>query len=136
MARLYRQCVTRYRLPNGKAVKKGTSGARKSKEHSEKWYCEYTDASDHVRRVPLSPKFAQTMMAELIHKADRERSGRSDPFEAHAKRPLSDHLADYKGDLLAKGNTWPSKSHESRHCVRRAGFGVSATFRPAAFRAT
>ena len=44
-------------------------------------------------------------MAEHVKKAELGRAGICDPFEAHRKRPLAEHLVDFEGDLKAKGNT-------------------------------
>ena len=45
------------------------------------------------------------MVADLKRKAMQCRAGVADPFEAHRKRPLSEHLADFEKSLEHKGNT-------------------------------
>ncbi len=45
------------------------------------------------------------MLNELVRKAAREATGDFDPFEEHRKRPLSEHLADYRKYLAAKSGT-------------------------------
>ena len=51
---------------------------------------------------------AQAMLNELVRKAEREAAGIVDPFESNRKRPLAEHLADYKRHLENKG---VSKDH-------------------------
>jgi integrase len=74
---------------------------------SAKWYGEYIDADDMTRRVPLSADktAAQQMLAELVRKAELGKAGIRDPFEAHHKRPLVEHVEDYRRYLAAEGNT-------------------------------
>jgi len=48
---------------------------------------------------------AQQMLAELVRKAELGKAGLLDPFEAHRRRPLSEHLDDYRRYLEADGNT-------------------------------
>src|SRR5262249_14762030 len=47
----------------------------------------------------------EQLMAELERKAARREQGLVDPFEHHRKRTLSDHLADFRSALAAKGNS-------------------------------
>ena len=74
---------------------------------SRKWYGTYRDADGIVRTVPLSTDrtAAQQMLSELVKRAELGKAGIVDPFEGHARRPLAEHLADFKADLNAKGNT-------------------------------
>jgi integrase len=74
---------------------------------SKKWYGEYKDADGVEQCVPLSTDktAAGQMLAELVKKAELGKAGISDPFEAHRKRPLAEHLADFEADLKAKGST-------------------------------
>ena len=53
MAHLFKPVVIRYRLPNGKAVRKGTPGAQKVRERTKKWYGSYEDADGMPVRKPL-----------------------------------------------------------------------------------
>ncbi len=61
---------------------------------------------------------AEILEGELIRRAAREHAGLANPYEAHAKRPLTEHVTDWHAALLAKGNT---KQHadESRNRVLR-----------------
>src|SRR5262249_1130887 len=58
------------------------------------------------RPIPLSANkvAAQQILAELVRKAELGRVGIIDPFEAHRKRPLREHLADYRRELEARDN--------------------------------
>ncbi|HCK40061.1 MAG TPA: hypothetical protein DHW22_00340 [Planctomycetaceae bacterium] len=64
-------------------------------------------ANGKERRVPLAAdrSAALAMLNELVRKAEREAAGLADPFEAHRKRSLVDHLAEYKKHLESKGTT-------------------------------
>jgi integrase len=107
MAHLFKPVVIRYRLPDGKAVPKGTPAARKVRERTKKWYASYEDGDGMPARKPLcaDKSAANTMLNELVKKSSRERAGDRDPFEEHRKRPLAEHQADFKRHLEAKGNT-------------------------------
>jgi integrase len=64
--------------------------------------------SGHVKgqRVTLctNKEAAEVMLADLIRRAERGGVGMCDPFERHSKRPLSEHVADYRRELEARGN--------------------------------
>ena len=89
MAHLFKPVVIRYRLPNGKAVRKGTPGASKVCERAKKWYGSYEDGEGIPVRKPLckDKSAARTMLNERVRKASREAAGDFDPFEEHRKRP-------------------------------------------------
>lgn len=48
---------------------------------------------------------AMQRLAELIRRSERKESGLADPFEESRKRPLGEHLDDYRRFLGAEGNT-------------------------------
>ncbi len=48
---------------------------------------------------------AEKMLGDLIRKAELADRGIADPFEAHHKRPLAEHLADWAAALSADGST-------------------------------
>ncbi len=77
------------------------------RERTKKWYGSYEDADGMPVRKPLcaDKAAANTMLGELVKKANRERAGDRDPFEEHRKRPLTEHRADFKRHHEAKGNT-------------------------------
>jgi hypothetical protein len=85
MAYLSKPIVTRYRLPDGKTVAKGTPGARKVRERTEKWYGNYKTADDTWEREPVcaDKEAAKTMLRDLDRKAQREAAGDVDHFAEH-----------------------------------------------------
>ena len=103
MPSVFKKSVVRYLDTAGKQVPKGTPGARKHKEKSSKWYGRVPGAA---KPVPLcaNKTAAQMMLNELVKKAELAKAGIVDPFEAHRKRPLVEHLADYIGELKARGD--------------------------------
>jgi len=74
---------------------------------TSKYYGCYTDADGIRRRVALfTDKVAsEQKLAELQREAVRRRSGLSDRFDEHARRPLVEHLAEFRRHLQAKNNT-------------------------------
>jgi hypothetical protein len=84
-------------------VPKGTVGAVKVNKKSGKWYGRATSGA---KPVPLSSNktAAQQLLADLVKKAELGRAGIVDPFEEHTKRPLADHLADFRRELEARDN--------------------------------
>src|SRR5690242_17752271 len=102
MASVFKKSVVRYLDAAGKQVPKGTPGAHKHKEKSTKWYGRVPGAP---RPVPLSAnkKVAGMMLNDLIKKAENAKLGIGDPFEKHHRRPLVEHLDDYRGVLKATG---------------------------------
>jgi len=95
-------------------------------------------ANGKERRVPLAAdrSAALAMLNELVRKAEREAAGLADPFEAHRKRSLVDHLAEYKKHLESKGTT---KDHVQTTHQRALAIvdpdqsTPSMTYRPAAY---
>jgi integrase len=71
-----------------------------------RWYVTYRDASGIVRRKKGYTDRAATeqLAAKLEKRAAQEIEGLIDPFEEQRKRPLSEHLMDYKRELEARGN--------------------------------
>jgi len=107
MASVFKLRVIRYVDDNGRRVSKGTSGARLKKERSTKWYGEYIDEHQIRRRVPLATDktVSQTMLADLVRRAERRRVGLTDPNEAQLKRPIAEHVQEYRDFLSAKEGT-------------------------------
>ena len=83
MAKVFKKSITRYLDHAGRQVKKGTPGARKSREKSAKWYGR---VPGDPRDVPLSTNksAAQIMLNELVRKAELAKAGIHDPFEGGA----------------------------------------------------
>jgi hypothetical protein len=97
----------RFKDKRGKTVQAPlTEDGQRIRLLSRKWYGEYRDADDNLQTVPLSTDktAAGQMLAALVHKAEMKKANCSDPFEAHRKRPLTEHLEDFKRSLLAKGS--------------------------------
>jgi len=107
MASLFRKTVTRYLDSNGNRVGKKTPGSQKKTVTLKPWYGKYRDADGIERRQKLSTNkaSARQMLAELERKAEQQRSGLCSPFEEHATRLLTEHLADFHSNLQDDGNT-------------------------------
>lgn len=92
------------RFVQRRRVKPGTPGASKVKRKSTKWYGRLPGGA---KPIPLSANkvAAQQMLAALVNKAELGKVGIADPFEAHRKRPLLEHVADFKAYLTDKGNS-------------------------------
>jgi integrase len=98
----------RYRNRKGKlALAPLTEDGQAILLESRKWYVEYRDAADVLRKVPgyTDKQATEQLATELERRAAREAVGMTDPFEVHRKRLLADHLGDFERALLAKGNT-------------------------------
>ena len=106
MASIYRPTIVRYLDAHGNRVAKGTPGAKKVKQKSDTWRGKFKGADGVFRTVTLCDDrdAAQEMFSEIAKRARRESRGDIDPFEDHRKRPLIEHLADFKTHLEAKGS--------------------------------
>ena len=93
-----------YKKPEKKTDPK--TGQRVTRD-SRKWWGRFRDEHGQDKRVPLvgDKTAAQTMLNDLVRKVERTIAGLEDPYEKHRKRPLKDHLADYKKCLENKGST-------------------------------
>ena len=80
---------------------------KKIKHKAAKWYISYRDADDILRRVPghKSKDIALQMAARLEREAGLAKEGIVDPFVAHRKKPLTEHLTEFTESLKAKGIT-------------------------------
>jgi integrase len=96
---------------------------------SEKWYGEYRDADGVLRTEPLSTDktAAAQMLAALVKKAELGKSGILDPYEQHRKRPLAEHLADWREALRASG-AGPKHVRERVNAARRVLDGCKFVF--------
>ena len=96
---------------------------------SRKWWGRYRDGLGIERRVPLArdKTAAQSMLNELVLKAERQAAGQLDPFEDHAKRPLNEHIDAFEEHLRHKGNT-AQHVYEVATKVRRIAAGCKWTF--------
>jgi site-specific recombinase XerD len=110
MANLYKKPV----------VIKDPKSGKKTKTKSKKWWGRFRDENGCEKRVPLAADktAAQAMLHELLRRIDREKAGLIDPAEEQRKRPLSEHLADFKRYLTNKGVT-PKQTNESTAQVQK-----------------
>ena len=97
MANLFKKNLTKTDPKTGK----------KKKSKSRKWWGKYRDALGATRRKPLCTDkgAAQTMLNELVKKAERERAGMVSPFDEHLKNPITKHLVDFEKHLADKGSS-------------------------------
>lgn len=74
---------------------------------ARKWYIEFRDANDTVRRRPgfTDKQATRQLSVELERRAAQRQSGFVDRHAEHRKRPLIEHLEDWKNFLVSKGNT-------------------------------
>jgi integrase len=74
---------------------------------SQKWHVKYVDSDGIERRVTAyKDKVAsQQLAARLEKEAELAREGVVDRYKEHRKRPLVEHLEDFRQALLAKGDT-------------------------------
>jgi integrase/recombinase XerD len=77
------------------------------KKKSKFWYIDYKFVDGIRKRVKaFKDKTATTQMAAKLEKeAELAEVGIVDRFKEHRKRPLKEHLADFKANILSKGNT-------------------------------
>jgi site-specific recombinase XerD len=97
MANLYKKTV----------VKTDSKTGKKTKTESKKWWGQYRDARGTLKRVPLAcnKNIAQQMLAEIVARIEREKSGIVDPTITEMKRPIKQHLDDFEKHQKSKNNT-------------------------------
>src|SRR5689334_2308894 len=97
MASLYRKPV----------ITKDPVTGQKTKTQSKKWWGQYKDADGRLRRHPLSvdKMAAQSMLNAIVRRIEREKSGLVEPSDAQRKRPISQHVEEFKSYLENKGVT-------------------------------
>jgi hypothetical protein len=108
MASIFKRKYTK--VVDGKRVKK----------QSLRWYIKYRDADGIERRVrAFKDKIAsQQLAAKLEKEAELAGSGVIDRYKEHRKRPLVEHLEDFRQSLLARGNT-EKHANLTAHQIRR-----------------
>jgi len=104
MANLLKPWVVRYLDADGRQVRKGTEGARKTKKQTPKWYGQYTDLDGKRRRVPLctDKAAARQMLAKIEREVQLGRAGVHDPFADHRGKPIATHVDAYEAHLRGK----------------------------------
>ncbi len=97
MASVFKQQYTAKDPKTGKRV------TRKSKH----WYIEYREHDGTRKRVRgfTDKKDTMQLAVRLEHEADLVAAGMGDRFKKHRKRPLMEHLEEFKASLKAKGTT-------------------------------
>jgi integrase/recombinase XerD len=90
------------------------------KTKSRKYWGQYKDALGRLKRVPLAVDklAAETMLNKLVRKVERERAGLVDSTDEQRKRPLFQHVTEFKGHLANKGVT-PKQVMELTHKLQR-----------------
>src|SRR5262249_5286003 len=90
------------------------SGFKKARDRTNKlasWFIAYRDENGRRRMVKGCPDKSATeaMARKLESEADLRRRGvidlKADACAAHEARPLADHLADWRADLILRGDT-------------------------------
>jgi integrase len=101
MADLFRKQTVVSKTPDGKKCNKDTPGAVKHILRSRKWY-----GTVNGQAVPLcvDKAKARQMLAKRTSDAALAGVGLGDPYAEHRKRPLTEHLKDYRKELAARGN--------------------------------
>jgi hypothetical protein len=84
----------------------GKNGKRIRKQ-SAYWYIDYKTADGTRKRVKSFKDKAATaqLAAKLEREAEQAQVGIIDKYKQHRKRPLIEHLADFKASLVNKGTT-------------------------------
>ena len=98
----------RIKGPDGRMVLAPlTNDGKRCRLKARKWHIRFRDAAGVVRQVAgFSDREAtRQRAAQLEREAELGRAGVVDPFKEHRKRPLAEHLADYRQSLRDKGNT-------------------------------
>jgi len=74
---------------------------------TRKWYVEYRDADGIVRRRAgfTDKKATEQLAAQLEREAAQRKTGLIDRHAEYRKRPLKEHLSDWRENLTARGNT-------------------------------
>src|SRR4051794_768337 len=100
MADLFKKQTTVWRL-NGKKVPPGTPGATKEVIASRKWY-----GTVKGKATPLSADktVAKRILAKLTTDEDLAGAGLAALYADHKKKPLAEHLQDYRRELEARNN--------------------------------
>jgi hypothetical protein len=110
--------LARFKDKKGKTVTAPlTDDGQRIRLLSRKFYGTFKDKHSNEKTVPLFTDEVPSgqKLAELERKAIMQAAGRADPFEEHNKRPMADHLDDYRRYLEAKGDT---QDHAAKTCSR------------------
>jgi integrase len=96
MASLYKKPIFIRDLRTGQRVK----------AKSKKWWGRFRDSAGQEKRVPLAVDraAAQSMLNDWVRRVEREKVGLIEPTDEQGKRPLAQHVADYRQYLKSKAN--------------------------------
>jgi site-specific recombinase XerD len=98
----------RFKVRNGKTIEGPVSkDGKRVRLQSKKWYGEYRSRDGILHTVPLSSdrSASEILLAELVRKVEMGLAGCSDPFEEHRKRPLAEHVEDFRRAMEARNNS-------------------------------
>jgi hypothetical protein len=115
--RLTKPIYTRYRDEQGKPVLKGTPGAIKFQEESEKWYAQWYEGGKKKRKPLATDKgVAQKLLGDHIVALEKGEARMTDPYKKHRKAPLLDHVIAYLKtlDQAVKDGTMSGKHYAER----------------------
>src|SRR3989442_15654719 len=107
MAQPFKKQTVRYHTPDGQRCAPDVPGAIKSVEESHKYYGLVPQPDGRRKPIPLCPDLGRSkqLLNKLLADAAMRQHGMGDPYEAHRKRPLADHLAEFRAALSNKGNS-------------------------------
>ena len=96
MASIFRQKYT-MKDENGKTIHK----------HTKHWYIDYKAGGGTRKRIKgFKDKTATAQLAAKLEKeSELAEVGLIDKYKEHRKKPLSEHLTDFKASLTNKGST-------------------------------
>jgi hypothetical protein len=106
VAQPFKKQVVRYNTPDGRRCAPDSPDAIKRVEESRKYYGLVPQSDGRRKAIPLCPDLGRSkqLLNKLLADAAMRQHGMADPYESHRKRPLADHLADFRAALDAKGN--------------------------------
>jgi excisionase family DNA binding protein len=107
MALPFKKKTVRYYTPEGQRCEPNAPGAVKRTEESRKYYGLVPQPDGSRKAVPLCPDLGRSkqLLNKLLADAVMRQHGLADPYADHRKRPLADHLADFRAALAGKGNS-------------------------------
>lgn len=96
--------AVRFKGPDGKTITAPLTGAGdRCLITSPTWYGRVPGEAQPVA-LCANKAAAEIMLGERCRKAEMGQAGAVDPYEAHNRRPLAEHLDDYRRELEARGN--------------------------------
>ncbi len=82
-----------------------TEDGKKCRVETAEWYVRHkgVDGKWHRKKGYTDRQATEKLAVEIQQRIDRHQSGHADPFEEHHKRPLTEHLEDFRAALAVKG---------------------------------